>query len=75
MQNDKKEGVKPKRTLYVFKTSYQQLWYLWDEKPIFFRENDDLFIQCNKSGQVNWEKNSVYKLEELENRPHKIVNR
>jgi len=66
--------MKRKRTLYVYKTTFQQLWYMWDVKPFSNWEGKDLYIQCNIKGIPNWNKGLVYLNDDLINRLHKVVN-
>jgi len=50
------------RLLNVIATTNTQLTIRWGYNPCM---NGELFVRCNAKGVVNWDKTSVYKLDEL----------
>lgn len=52
------------RTLYVKETTRKEVAEKWGFSLPRFHKNP-LFIRCNKEGEVNWEKNSLYSEQEI----------
>lgn len=70
------KNARLKRKLYVRKTSRSELKVMWntDSLPtVGMYYCDALYIQCTKKGDINWEKNSVYSIDELFLRGNVVV--
>jgi len=48
-----------KRTMYIKKTSREQLAEKWGFKPSIKAQHEPIYITCTKEGVVNWEKNRI----------------
>jgi hypothetical protein len=54
------------KTLTVQKISYEELTKGWKKEPVIFRRDQELFIRCNKKGEINWDKAPVYTWPEIQ---------
>lgn len=71
--------MKRKRTLYVKVTDFHEISRRWGNNLALMLPNslDSFlyFIQCTKEGKINWDRNSIYTIQELIERNNvKIIN-
>lgn len=62
-----------KRTLYLLPTCYALVWFNCKVQPPRKYMGKQLFIQCNKKGEVNWNKASIYTANMLFNKKVEII--